>query len=168
MPEHPLDNLPREGPRERRRGKTAADIEDLARQRFGRPNGAHPIGERVAPSDRVMPIRPETRRRYPKGWKAISECIRFGRAKNRCECRGECGDNYDGRCQANNYEPHPITGSRVVLTVAHLDHTPENCEDGNLRAMCQRCHNRYDAPTRQRNRKARLAGGIQLELWGPA
>ena len=34
--------------------------------------------------------------------------------------------------------------SLVVLTVAHLDHTPENCDDANLRAMCQGCHLRYD------------------------
>ncbi len=33
----------------------------------------------------------------------------------------------------------------MVLTVAHLDHTPENVADDNLRAMCQRCHLRYDA-----------------------
>jgi hypothetical protein len=33
---------------------------------------------------------------------------------------------------------------RVVLTVAHLDHNPENCERSNLRALCQRCHLRYD------------------------
>jgi hypothetical protein len=44
---------------------------------------------------------------------------------------------------------HPITDSIVVLTVAHLDHTPENCADDNLKAMCQRCHNRYDMPMRR-------------------
>jgi hypothetical protein len=32
-----------------------------------------------------------------------------------------------------------------VLTIAHLDHTPENCDDDNLRAWCQRCHLTYDA-----------------------
>lgn len=48
------------------------------------------------------------------------------------------------RCTAKQDEPHPITGSIVVLTVAHLDHTPENCADDNLEAMCQRCHLRYD------------------------
>jgi hypothetical protein len=26
------------------------------------------------------------------------------------------------RAGAENYKPHPITGSKVVLTVAHLDH----------------------------------------------
>jgi hypothetical protein len=32
----------------------------------------------------------------------------------------------------------------VVLTVAHLDHTPEHCHPDNLRAMCQGCHLHYD------------------------
>ncbi len=35
--------------------------------------------------------------------------------------------------------------SMIVLTIAHLDHVPENCDPGNLAAMCQRCHLRYDA-----------------------
>ena len=59
---------------------------------------------------------------------------------------------------AAQYSSHPDTGSRVVLTVAHLDHTPENCEPANLRAMCQRCHLTYDAKhhaqTSYRTRKA--------------
>lgn len=32
----------------------------------------------------------------------------------------------------------------VVLTIAHLDHQPENCADDNLRAWCQRHHLSYD------------------------
>lgn len=51
---------------------------------------------------------------------------------------------------------------RVVLTVARLDHTPENCEDDNLRAMCQACHLAYDhehhAANRARSREAKLRG----------
>lgn len=31
-----------------------------------------------------------------------------------------------------------------MLTVAHLNHTPEDCDPGNLRAMCQGCHLHYD------------------------
>jgi hypothetical protein len=34
---------------------------------------------------------------------------------------------------------------RIVLTIAHLDHTPENCALDNLRSWCQRCHLAYDA-----------------------
>lgn len=32
----------------------------------------------------------------------------------------------------------------IVLTIAHLDHQPENCADDNLRAMCQRHHLAHD------------------------
>lgn len=94
-----------------------------------------------------MPIRPENKARYPKNWPEISRRIRQDRAKGRCEhyllVKGSNDLLY--RCTAMNGEPHPITGSKVVLTVAHLDHQPENCSDENLRAMCQRCHLRYDA-----------------------
>ena len=31
-----------------------------------------------------------------------------------------------------------------MLTTAHLDHTPENCSDDNLKALCQRCHLAWD------------------------
>lgn len=33
----------------------------------------------------------------------------------------------------------------IVLTVAHLNHEPEDCRPENLRAMCQRHHLAYDA-----------------------
>ena len=94
-----------------------------------------------------MPIRPEMRDRYPKDWKLRSRFVRFYRAKNRCEW-----------CGAENYQPHPVTGSSVILTVAHVhDDRPEASSLLNLAALCQWCHNRYDAPARQRRRKERLA-----------
>jgi len=83
-----------------------------------------------------MPFHAE---RYPENWKEISLRIRE-RAGNRCEF-----------CGAENHQPHPETGSVVVLTVAHLDHDPMNCSDENLRALCQRCHLRYDADHHARN-----------------
>lgn len=43
---------------------------------------------------------------------------------------------------------------KIVLTVAHLDHAPENCSDENLLAMCQRCHLRMDSELHQRNARA--------------
>lgn len=107
-----------------------------------------------------MPIKQENRGRYPADWREISRRIRFERAKGRCECEGECDTVHGGRCTARNGQAHPVTRSRVVLTVAHLDHTPENCDDTNLRAMCQRCHLRYDrhhhAATARVTREARL------------
>jgi 5-methylcytosine-specific restriction endonuclease McrA len=85
-----------------------------------------------------MPIKPENKARYPKNWKQISQRIRVERAKHKCEW-----------CKAENYKPHPITGSKVVLTVAHLDQMPENNEDSNLAALCQRCHLNYDRKQRK-------------------
>lgn len=80
-----------------------------------------------------MPIKAENKNRYPKNWKEISKRIRFDRAKNKCEF-----------CGAENYQPHPITKSKVVLTVAHLNHNPEDCSEENLKALCQKCHLAYD------------------------
>jgi len=97
-----------------------------------------------------MPIRPSERERYPKDWKQISLAARE-RAGWRCEGSPAFPD-----CRAANGEPHPQTGSRVVLTVAHLDHTPENCDPENLKAMCQRCHLVYDAKHHARNAAATL------------
>lgn len=51
---------------------------------------------------------------------------------------------------------------RVVLTVAHLDHTPENCARENLLALCQFCHLRLDAEQHAKTRRTR--GGDAPEL----
>lgn len=111
---------------------------------------------------------------YPPDWKEISRRIRFERAGNRCEW-----------CGAVNYQPHPITGSKVVLTLAHLGtphadgrpgdkHDKSDCREKNLVALCQRCHLNFDRPDHMRRaaltrevkrwkRGARL-GLVQLEL----
>lgn len=93
-----------------------------------------------------MPIKPENKDRYPKNWKAIRANI-LARAKFQCEGSPSYPD-----CDARDGEPHPYTGSKVVLTVAHLDHTPENNDWRNLRAWCQRCHLTYDAKHRKKVR----------------
>lgn len=92
-----------------------------------------------------MPIKPENRNRYPKNWKQIRAAI-LDRAGNRCEF---CG------VENHTYRLNPKTGqqARIVLTIAHLDHTPEHCVPDNLRALCQRCHNAYDAEHRKQTRK---------------
>lgn len=112
-----------------------------------------------------MPITPENRARYPKDWKIISLEVREA-AGWRCEGSPAYPD-----CRAVNAEPHPSTGSRVVLTVGHLNHTPEDCgEPGNrpnLKAWCQRCHLTYDAKhhgeNAARTRRARSPQGDLLD-----
>jgi hypothetical protein len=113
----------------------------------------------------MSPIRPENRDRYPVDWPAISQAIK-DRAGWRCECKGECGrGTHPRRCPNRHGRPAYATGSTVVLTTAHLDHTPENCDPGNLRAMCQGCHLHYDldhhAETRARTRAAALAAQME-------
>ena len=98
-----------------------------------------------------MPISKENMKRYPGGsinskeWKEIRAEI-LERSGNACEGSPEWPE-----CRAANYSKHPVTGGNVVLTIAHLDHMPENSDRDNLRAWCQRCHNKYDQPHRQKN-----------------
>lgn len=105
-----------------------------------------------------MPIKPENRRRYPSDWKTISLAIKE-RAGWRCEGSPAYPD-----CRAKHGEPHPITGSKVVLTTGHLDHTPEHCQPENLKSWCQRCHNTYDLAHRIRNARITRTDELELEL----
>lgn len=93
-----------------------------------------------------MPIKPENRKYYGREWKTKVRPAILDRAGNVCEGSPAYPD-----CRAANYESHPVTGSRVILTIAHLDHDPTNNDHGNLRAWCQRCHNTYDAKHRAAN-----------------
>lgn len=80
-----------------------------------------------------MPQTPEELARYPADWQERRAAV-LARAVNRCEW-----------CGAINHEPHPKTGSRVVLTTAHVyDHRPEKADLDNLAALCQRCHLDHD------------------------
>jgi 5-methylcytosine-specific restriction endonuclease McrA len=129
--------------------------------------------------DDAMPIRPENKARYPKNWKEIRERIlsRAGQRRTesgvvmlhaRCEWCGVRNHAFGTRNARGNFYEMGMTeadvahleGERVVkiiLTIAHLDHTPENCADDNLAALCQRCHNRYDVVNRRRGIRERQA-----------
>lgn len=138
--------------------------------------GGVSTGAGRAEDESVMPIKPENIARYPKNWNAIRARI-LERAGFKCE---ECGiANYrlGGRTRDGQWHdalplgekllsvewpspgtfaycvnaPEPIRIIRIVLTIAHLDHVPENCADDNLRAWCQRCHLAYDHEHHQRN-----------------
>lgn len=108
---------------------------------------------------------PMDRSRYPADWAAISRRIREERARGICECRGECG-KHRGVCPERNGERAIHFRGRVVLTVAHLNHRPEDCRDENLRAMCQRCHLAYDEEEHRANgrKRPRADDGHQGEL----
>jgi len=119
-----------------------------------------------------MPIKPENAKRYPRDWTQVRARI-LARAGGRCE---ECGvfdrewiqrrhgAALPGEAEFRSADPKaPGDGFwraavQVILTIAHHpDPSPENCDDGNLLALCQRCHNRIDAPHRRRNASATLA-----------
>jgi 5-methylcytosine-specific restriction endonuclease McrA len=143
-----------------------------------------------------MPIRPENRALYPADWPAISLAIRE-RAGQRCEDCGvpnhalggrDGGKFYpaasQGECSLGLDWPKPgdyawcrglqtarLRIIRIVLTVAHLNHDPTDNRPENLRALCQRCHNRLDAAHRAAGRKARarrdMAAGDLLQEGSP-
>ncbi len=46
--------------------------------------------------------------------------------------------------------------TRVVLTIAHLDHNTENNDYDNLAALCQRCHLNYDKEHHAINSRATI------------
>ncbi len=75
-----------------------------------------------------MSIFSENKGEYPANWKQISLQVRQ-EAGWRCE---ECG--------AGNGHPHPVTGSKVVLSVHHINAQPEDNRRDNLVALCRRCH----------------------------
>jgi hypothetical protein len=92
------------------------------------------------------------RKMYPANWDKISSYVRFERAGNCCEW-----------CGAENGK-FTRAGRRVVLAVHHIgidkpDGTPGDrndkmdCRDGNLAALCQRCHLNADLDIRMRHAK---------------
>lgn len=91
-----------------------------------------------------MPVRPELKPLYPGNGDEISRRIRSERARGRCEW-----------CSAENHKPHPATGSRVVLSVTHLDHGRRDNDQNNLAILCQRCHSKYAAAGRRADSRRR-------------
>lgn len=144
-----------------------------------------------------MPVRPENRGRYPADWKAISHATkeragwRCQGSPAYPKCRvphGSIGARDDrgiwrelarlprdatpAEARQLHAETQYSVGEdtrlvRIVLTVGHFDHQPENCDPGNLFAWCQRCHLFHDrhhhAATRVRTRRAGKALGDLLE-----
>lgn len=130
-----------------------------------------------------MPIRPENVARYPANWHSEIRPRILKRAENAqgWPCCEECGvpnyavgyrDEYDawrpmmesdiGEYRARGYVFRVI---KIILTIAHLNDKIEDCGDENLRAWCQRCHNRYDMPARRagiakRAREAKAVGDL--------
>jgi 5-methylcytosine-specific restriction endonuclease McrA len=135
-----------------------------------------------------MPIKAENLARYPKDWPQIRARIQQ-RAGNKCEQCGVPNGKLGGRLRDGTFLPAipdehmlrlrwPDPGAwsacgdgtrferlriiRIVCTTAHLDHTPENCADDNLRFWCQRCHLAYDHAHHQRNARDTRRKGLAV------
>lgn len=103
-------------------------------------------------------------RKYCKDWKLRSRFIRFYRARNKCEICGAINYSYVNKHTRELCLPNEQNAIRIVLTVAHLDHNVNNNSFFNLKAMCQRCHLRYDAKQKAINRKNKYIDRYQLVL----
>lgn len=101
---------------------------------------------------------PMQRSRYPKNWDAIAmrvkiqanwECQECGRM---CKKKSESWNEFVERVVPKAHSLYSydlleeicLKPKRFVLTVAHLDHLPENCDYSNLKALCSVCHCRMD------------------------
>lgn len=112
---------------------------------------------------------------YPKNWKKIRAEI-MARAGNKhgesqCECSGECGlhrtTGGPRRCTEVHGHQARWANGKVILTTAHLCHKPKCARRKHLKAMCQRCHLRYDVKIhlQHRNENRERAVG-QKRLFG--
>jgi hypothetical protein len=91
-----------------------------------------------------MPI--DYKKYHPK-WSLIRLLI-LKRADNNCEGSPKYPD-----CRAANGSINKNTGSKIVLTIAHMDHNRDNNRFENLKALCQRCHLVHDAKQHHYSRK---------------
>lgn len=107
-----------------------------------------------------------TARQYDVGWWEMVDGVwrwhralthTFGRWKDAREAAA--GWYYE---QGEDGRPPTV----IVLTVAHLNHDPQDCRPENLRAWCQRHHLAYDHDLHRANAQAtRRARAGTLELF---
>lgn len=124
---------------------------------------------------------------YPKNWREISLAVR-SHANWTCQncgkpCRqpGQSWDEFHAHLlhevefpwfeqaaeelPAGGFKYYP---TRFVLTVAHLDGNPANCDPSNLKALCAPCHLRLDVNQHVRSRsgskyqKRRVQGQLEI------
>jgi hypothetical protein len=98
---------------------------------------------------------------YPENWKEIRARV-LERAKNadgisQCECHGECGREHKGsRCLHLQYGRLTTKSKyKVILTTAHLCHTPNCARLDHLKSMCQPCHQIFDLRERQKGQEGK-------------
>ena len=121
------------------------------------------LAERILKGLTAMPIDYAD---YPANWMEIREAI-LERAGHKCEGCGVPNHEIGIRTRSGIWAKAPVTyrpGNyfagekciKIVLTIAHVDHNIDNNDPANLKAWCQKCHNRHDAPMRARHRARRV------------
>lgn len=108
-------------------------------------------------------------KKYPPNWKTEIRPAILKRAKDCCEFCGvenysigyrdshniwyEIEQSFAGDMCAQDAKEMGYKVIKIVLTIAHIDHDTTNNDHSNLKALCQRCHNRHDVHYRKANRK---------------
>jgi hypothetical protein len=121
---------------------------------------------------------PMDRKLYPPNWDAIASGIK-AEVNWCCEfCGRVClrpGESVEAFCDrlrtTDNLDECPVVADfrayprRWLMTVAHLDHVPGNCDRANLKALCNPCHCRYDLQQMSRKQllKRERAGQLRIE-----
>lgn len=114
---------------------------------------------------------PMDRKRYPPNWNQLAFQIKQNanwcceKCDRPCRQPGESWEKLEARLgeQWSLYETidddefgfvEVPKFQRFTLTVAHLNHIPEDCRPENLKAWCSVCHLKYDAVHHARSAKA--------------
>lgn len=126
--------------------------------------------------------------RYPKNWRAIALQVKEAANWSCKDCGRPCRKPREDRFDFEDRIDETPWGddlyeemydeelgavlrskiNRFTLTVAHLNHVPEDCRPENLKALCTVCHLRYDAThhaystKRNQHRKRETAGQLTL------
>lgn len=87
---------------------------------------------------------------YPDNWEEIAWGVKEAVNWTCQECGKRCRRPYE-----------PFDTHKRTLTVAHLDHTPQNCEPDNLKALCAPCHLRNDAPRKGQDRRRKRREALE-------
>lgn len=121
-----------------------------------------------------MPLRKEFRKFYGREWREVIRPRILERARHRCElCRAPNhrtlvrsiggswrlpGDPFwrlpGGYIWHKEFDA-PWRTVDIVLTIAHLNHTPGDERDENLKALCQYCHLKTDFWSHRLTRQTR-------------
>jgi hypothetical protein len=114
---------------------------------------------------------PMDRRLYPVDWDAIAFAVKTA-AQWKCEdcgkvCRrpDESLEDFARRAQLRLTAVQQAP-KRWELTVAHLNHRPEDCHRDNLKALCAPCHCRYDLSQMPLKKRLKLERAGQLPIKG--